>query len=343
MIDIDALEKAARAATPGEWRHGSFDRERIYVDMGDPTLLAPTLGRVLVVGNNAFPRMDEDLAYIAMSSPDVVLALIDSVRAAERSRDEAERKIEDMRASWEESQAQLRAANDKLRAVSAGTEDVWFWEGGEHDDADTMACPVVMQPETLRAFVAAKKERDELTEDRVRVMPYTLMEKGGEWLGAARSWLQRKKRNGESVTWSSHDVLEPPMTVLDVEEVAAEAASAAMRKQPSEELLERRLKALWKVEMRLNRAMSLLASAALRLDDIYDYTPERLAVWKEGYLAHAERQECSDGCLWVDSREADTAGRSQVDREAYVCGIEAAHIVDVVRGWETEGVKARKR
>ena len=52
---------------------------------------------------------------------------------------------------------------------------------------------------------------------------------GGDWLGSARSWLQRKKHNGSRVTWGSADVLEPPMTVHDVEELAADSAWAAYK------------------------------------------------------------------------------------------------------------------
>lgn len=53
-----------------------------------------------------------------------------------------------------------------------------------------------------------------------------LLRQGGEFMGEAHSWLQRKKLNGSTVTWGSQDVLQPPMTVSDVEEVAAYAAAA---------------------------------------------------------------------------------------------------------------------
>lgn len=52
------------------------------------------------------------------------------------------------------------------------------------------------------------------------------LKKGGAWLGAVRSWIQWKKRNGSIVIWSSDYVLEPPMTVKEVEEAAAEAVAA---------------------------------------------------------------------------------------------------------------------
>jgi hypothetical protein len=50
---------------------------------------------------------------------------------------------------------------------------------------------------------------------------------GGEWLGAARNWVKWNCRNGEHVTWGSNDVLEPALTIRQVEEMAARVADAA--------------------------------------------------------------------------------------------------------------------
>lgn len=91
-----------------------------------------------------------------------------------------------------------------------------------------------------------------LVEGRVRVNSSELKRQGGEWLGAARSWLQWHRRNGDSVAWGSTDVLEPPFTVADVEDLASEVASAAMRPQPTEERIERCLKARWIAEHRVS-------------------------------------------------------------------------------------------
>jgi hypothetical protein len=54
------------------------------------------------------------------------------------------------------------------------------------------------------------------------------LKNGGDWLGATRNWVQWKRRNGSQVTWGSNDVLLPHMTIKDVEEVALEAAIAAI-------------------------------------------------------------------------------------------------------------------
>lgn len=66
------------------------------------------------------------------------------------------------------------------------------------------------------------------------ITAYALARKGGVWLGAARSWIQTRFMNGDSVTWGSHDVLQPrfgPITVADIEEVAALAAAGALNEQ----------------------------------------------------------------------------------------------------------------
>lgn len=55
-----------------------------------------------------------------------------------------------------------------------------------------------------------------------------LRTRGGEWLGAARSWIQWNCHNGSDVTWGSDDVLRMGrnFTVRVVEEIAAHAVAA---------------------------------------------------------------------------------------------------------------------
>ena len=53
-----------------------------------------------------------------------------------------------------------------------------------------------------------------------------LKREGGDWLLAARSWIQRRKLNGSTVTWGSQDKLKPPMTVSECEDLAAHVAAA---------------------------------------------------------------------------------------------------------------------
>lgn len=59
-----------------------------------------------------------------------------------------------------------------------------------------------------------KKKMSKITLDE-------LLKSGGEWLEEMRSWIQRKARNGEKVTWGSSEFLElPPLTVFDMEMLA---------------------------------------------------------------------------------------------------------------------------
>ena len=59
--------------------------------------------------------------------------------------------------------------------------------------------------------------------------PFSIMEKGGEWLGTAREWIQCKFNNGSDVTWGSQDVLTGrTITVYDIEQLAARVAAAAI-------------------------------------------------------------------------------------------------------------------
>lgn len=57
----------------------------------------------------------------------------------------------------------------------------------------------------------------------------SLMDKvrqGGIWTATVRGWIQRKKLNGSRVTWGSAEPLNPPVTVRELEEVAALAIEA---------------------------------------------------------------------------------------------------------------------
>lgn len=76
------MGEVARAATPGEWRQGNAEKGTVFVQMGDQTLLAPSLGRVLVRVNPHFDRSEADAAHIATFSPDVAAALVAVADAA---------------------------------------------------------------------------------------------------------------------------------------------------------------------------------------------------------------------------------------------------------------------
>jgi len=74
-----------------------------------------------------------------------------------------------------------------------------------------------------------KRAKEELEKMSTPASVITLSQTGGDWLGAARNWIQCKFRNGESVTWGSQDVLEGKLvTVRDIESLAATIAAAAI-------------------------------------------------------------------------------------------------------------------
>ena len=52
---------------------------------------------------------------------------------------------------------------------------------------------------------------------------------GGNWLAGVREWIKQKAINGCDVTWGAHEVLRfsSPLTVYDIEMIAARAASEA--------------------------------------------------------------------------------------------------------------------
>lgn len=72
VIDLDAIERVARAATPGPWR---WDHEDMTLS-GSGGLVACGDGERIHID-------DEDAEHIAQCSPDVVLALVARIRELE--------------------------------------------------------------------------------------------------------------------------------------------------------------------------------------------------------------------------------------------------------------------
>lgn len=60
-----------------------------------------------------------------------------------------------------------------------------------------------------------------------RVTPFELQKAGGSWLGQARSFLQRRAIHGDHLIWGSAAEVKG-LCVLDIEEMAAEIAAAAI-------------------------------------------------------------------------------------------------------------------
>lgn len=55
--------------------------------------------------------------------------------------------------------------------------------------------------------------------------------KGGEWLGAARDYIQREALNGDSISWGSDEVVKKQFTMREIEEFAAIVAAAALNEK----------------------------------------------------------------------------------------------------------------
>jgi hypothetical protein len=114
-----------------------------------------------------------------------------------------------------------------------------------------------MSPQQLDELERPAAAATEAEQTR-RLSAHELLAKGGEWLGAARNWLQWHAHNGESVTWGSNDDLRPTFTVAMVEDLAATVAAAAMAPQPDERFRAMTLKARWKAEMEAERLRTAL-------------------------------------------------------------------------------------
>lgn len=114
-VDLDAVERAERAMTPGEWRHGSVERHHIFCGEGDQSLLCPEAGRVLLRMNEHFPH-DRDAAGI-VALRNAAPALIAEVRALRAAAEEREADMH----------ARIRAGYDKTVA------DAWRAEVAKRD------------------------------------------------------------------------------------------------------------------------------------------------------------------------------------------------------------------
>jgi hypothetical protein len=126
----------------------------------------------------------------------------------------------------------------------------------DRSDLEAEVCSLRADLDAQATVIAQLREE---AEGRAPLYPAELLQRGGEWLGAARNWLKWHTLNGERVTWGSGDLVEPQLSVRQIEDLAAEVAAAAMRPQPTEESLSRALKARWTAEAELDRLRSSAA------------------------------------------------------------------------------------
>ena len=86
----------------------------------------------------------------------------------------------------------------------------------ENDDMDRSWNAILMKREIEKLSI-------------IKASGYLLMNEGGNWLGTARNWIQRKFKNGETVMWGSHDWLEGGhFCVRDIETLAADIAASTI-------------------------------------------------------------------------------------------------------------------
>lgn len=121
-------------------------------------------------------------------------------------------------------------------------------ESEEHDPLCNISSHRTTGMLCVRTCAAA---RDDRVNTGTRPAPRELLQRGGEWLAAARSWIQWRARNGNEVTWSSNETLQMQVTVADIEHLAATVASLAMAPQPGETTLGEAMRARWTAEIEL--------------------------------------------------------------------------------------------
>lgn len=107
-LDLDAVEAAERAMTPGEWRHGSVERHHVFCSEGDRSLLCPEAGRVLLRMNEHFPHDSDAAGIVALRN--AAPALIAEVRAL---------RAEVAAAKWPKLRAEIARLTAELDAARA--------------------------------------------------------------------------------------------------------------------------------------------------------------------------------------------------------------------------------
>lgn len=84
-LDLNALQAAAEAATPGKWM---WDADPVKGDpLGRRRAQVIATGRTVTRSYYTNDQGEKDAAFIAAANPAVVLALIDRLRKAEAARD----------------------------------------------------------------------------------------------------------------------------------------------------------------------------------------------------------------------------------------------------------------
>lgn len=205
----------------------------------------------------------------------------------------------------------LRAAEAACAAASAVAETL-AWDDG---------CSVSLETITdfrnalkdWQSAAAATREGDAVPP--CRVTPGELMRRGGEWLGVARNWIKCKARNGEWVTWGSRDVLERDFTVEDIESLAAEVASVAMRPQPDEASMNRMRRSMWTAQWLMQEANKAAAEAQAETVSAKDKMWMAQDQIHEAVARAKQAEDTRDGAQRAASDATDRARKAEAERD----------------------------
>lgn len=124
----------------------------------------------------------------------------------------------------------LDIAADELEWIEDFASTTIHYADMDESQVDLRAAMSALLSRARQARIAADEALKTPAKEETRVDPFTLLnETGGEWLGAARSWIQNHAINGSDVTWGSQDQLRRgPLSVHEVERFAAQVAAAAI-------------------------------------------------------------------------------------------------------------------
>ena len=84
LATVRAALDLAGKATPGEWWQGAVERHHVFAERGNPSLIAPEAGRVLLRMSEHFPAYAHDAAAIVAlrNAAPAIAALADECAAA---------------------------------------------------------------------------------------------------------------------------------------------------------------------------------------------------------------------------------------------------------------------
>jgi hypothetical protein len=160
ILDLDAIEARANAATPGPWFYDSYSTVHAKCMLAayeaaetDEECYAanPAVCSVpAYAGDTAGGRHVDNAKFVAAAREDVP-ALVAEVRRLLAKKDELGREL----AAALERERLLRAG---LAVVATDVDGVWRWQGDGYDHPESLSCPVVMSASTLRGLLGPRVE-----------------------------------------------------------------------------------------------------------------------------------------------------------------------------------------